>query len=264
MKHVKSLLLGIAFICIGVLGMEHYTCMAKHKQGWSMNKKGRVFYYDENGDKVTKSKIQIGEKFYCFDKDGMQHVGWVKYKNHYCYYNIGAKKKGYLVCNKKINGIKINSKGYAVDNKDKARLLTEANKIVFSITNFKMSKKERYKECFLYIRDKMNWRNLTGFKSNLDDWDQYYASYAIYKGYGDCYTGGCGFAYLATAAGAKKVYAVSSGGHGWAEIDGSFYDPNWSWVMKDVDKYYNVPRSLSGRGGRPSYASHRTYVKRVD
>lgn len=264
MKYIKWLLIGIAFINICVLGLNSSLCVAKHKEGWTMNKKGRVFYYDENGEKVKNGKIQIGKKFYCFDENGMQRVGWVKCKNRYCYFKIGPKKKGYLVCNKTINGIKINAKGYAVDNKDKARLLTEANNIVFSITNFKMSKKEKYKECFLYIRDKIEWRNLTGFKSDLDKWDQYYASYAIYKGYGDCYTGGCGFAYLAAAAGAKKVYAVSSGGHGWAEIDGRYYDPNWSWVSKDVDKYFAVTKDQSGRGGRPSYASHRAYVKRVD
>ena len=98
MKYFKWLLIGIAFINIFLLGVNSSVCGAKHKEGWSMNKKGRVFYYDENGEKVKNGKVQIGKKFYCFDENGMQRVGWVKCKNRYCYFKIGPKKKGYLVC----------------------------------------------------------------------------------------------------------------------------------------------------------------------
>ncbi len=260
----KLLFAGLLFFSLFALNTGTTVQAATHKPGWHMNKKGQVYYYDENGKKVTKKQAQIGNKYYCFDKKGRQHVGWIQQNGHYYYYNIGAKKKGYLVCNKTINGIKLNSKGYAVTNTEKARLLTQANKIVFNITNFKMNQTQKNKACFMYIRDKMNWRNLSGFQKNNSHWDQYYATYALFKGYGDCYTGGCGFAYLATAAGAKKVYAVSSGGHGWAEINGKFYDPNWSKVTNSVKDYFAVPKSLSGRGGRPSWAKHRSYVKRID
>ena len=262
LKMFSLSMLVILYITLFVSCLSISANAAKPKDGWYMSKKGRAYYY-ENGKKVKGQQKQIGKKTYYFDKKGRQHVGWIEYKGHYYYYKIGAKKKGYLICNKTINGIKLNSKGWAVNNKEKARLLAQANKIVFSITNFKMSQNQKNKACFLYIRN-INWRNLTSFKSNLKNWDQYYASYAIFKGYGDCYTGGCGFAYLATAAGAKKVYAVSSGGHGWAEINGRYYDPNWSWISNSVDKCFNVPASLSGRGGRPSWSKHRSYVKRVD
>lgn len=261
---LRLLMFGMLLINLSLLSIGLSSQAANHKPGWVMDKNGRVYYYDEDGKKVTQQQKQIGNKYYYFDKKGRQHVGWMEYKGHYYYYNIAAKKKGYLICNKTINGIKLNAKGFAVNNKDKARLLARANKIVFSITNFKMSQKKKNKVCFLYIRNKTDWRNISGFRRNLKNWDQFYASYAIYKGYGDCYTGGCGFAYLATAAGAKKVYAVSSGGHGWAEINGRFYDPNWSWATKNVNKYFNVPKSLSGTGGRPSWAKNRAYVKRID
>ena len=258
----KMFVIGVLLAGICLLGCNN-TVFAQ-KTGWSMNKKGRVFYYDEEGNKTTGNNVLIGEKYYCFDKKGRQRVGWVRYRGNYYYYNIAPKKKGYLVCKKTVNGIKINSKGIAVSNKDKARLLAAANEIVFSITNFKMNQAKKNKACFMYVRDKLDWRNLTGFRSDLKKWDQHYAGYGIYKGYGDCYTGGCEFAYLAAASGAKKVYAESSGGHGWAEINGRYFDPNCSWSFKNVGKYYNVPASLSGRGGRPSWASHKSYVKRVD
>ena len=264
LKTITMFTLGVIFIniCLLTIGLSAHA--GKHKPGWYMSKKGRVYYYDEKGKKVTKKQAQIGNKYYYFDKKGMQHVGWIKYNGHYYYYNIAPKKKGYRVCNKTINGIKLNSKGWAVNNKDKAKLLAQANTIVFKITNFKMSQTKKNKACFLYIRDKMNWRNISGFRSNNKQWDQFYASYALFKGYGDCYSGGCGFAYLATAAGAKKGYAISSGGHGWARIDGKYYDPNWSWVTKSFDKYFAVTSSESGRGGRPSYTKHTEYVKRID
>ena len=261
---IRLFIFGIVFLIGCIFGNNMLTQAKKHKPGWYMSKKGRVYYYDENSKKVTKKNMQIGKKYYYFDEKGMQHVGWIKYKGHYYYYNIAPKKKGYRVCSKTINGIKLDSKGRAVNNKDKARILAEANKIVFDITSFKMSRKEKNMACFLYIRDKMVWRNLSGFKSNMEKWDQYYAYYAIIKGYGDCYSGGCGFAYLATAAGAKKVYAASSGGHGWAVIDGKYYDPNWSWICKSVDKCFAVPKSRSGSGGCPGWAKNGRYLRRVD
>ena len=236
----------------------------KVKKGWYMSKKGRVYYYDDKGKMVKSSIKKINNKYYFFDKKGKQHVGWIKAGKYYYYFNIAAKKKGYMIKNKTINGIKLDSKGRAVSNKDKARLLARAHSLAFSVTNFKMSQREKNKAVFLYIRNNTDWRNLTGFRSDLDDWAKYYAQYAIFKGYGDCYCGGCGFAYMATAVGAKKVYAVSSGGHGWAKIGDTYYDPNWSWAMKNVDDYFDCPESLSGHNGRPDWAGSGAYVTRVD
>ena len=44
---------------------------------------------------------------------------------------------------------------------------------------------------------------------------------------GDCFGFGCAVAYLADAVGYTS-YAVSSGGHGWAEVNGRVYDANWA------------------------------------
>ncbi|MBO4864652.1 MAG: hypothetical protein J5517_09805 [Eubacterium sp.] len=268
-KMVRILMLAVVFISICFFGLG-ISAQAKSKDktpkpGWYMNKKGRVFYYNDKGKMLKKKKeYKIGKKYYYFDKNGMQRVGWIKYKGYYHYYNIAPKSKGYMVTNKTINGIKIDKKGRAVTNKNKAKILAKANETAFYITNFKMSQNQKNKACFMYIRDKTNWRNLTSFRSDLSDWDQYYATYAIFRRYGDCYTGGCGFAYMAAAVGSKNVYAASSGGHGWAIIDGYFYDPNWSWAMNNVNDYFKVPASLSGHGGRPDWARNGAYKKRVD
>lgn len=47
-------------------------------------------------------------------------------------------------------------------------------------------------------------------------------------GAGNCFSYGAAFAYMAKAIGYKNVYCCNSGGHGWAEVDGLVYDPEWS------------------------------------
>ncbi|HJB27482.1 MAG TPA: hypothetical protein IAA06_01625 [Candidatus Blautia faecavium] len=55
---------------------------------------------------------------------------------------------------------------------------------------------------------------------------------------------------------------ISSGGHGWAEISGKIFDPDWALVSK-ADTYFAMPYSLSGVQGRPNYAPNRVYVAAV-
>ncbi len=246
------------------IGMMPPANARKEKSEWVTTKDGNIYYYNKNGVKSTKKRSNIKGKYYCFNKEGKQRVGWIKFKDHYSFYHIKPGKKGYMVTDQTINGIKINKNGWAVDNLDKAALLAKANTIVSSITNFNMSQAQKNRACFVYIKNNIRWLDLSDFRKDMKDWDRFYANYALFKGQGDCHTDGCGFAYMATAAGAKNVYAVSSGGHGWVEINGSFYDPNWSQHDNNVDKFYNVPKKLSGKDGRPSWASCRVYIKRID
>ena len=264
LRYAKQLMICLLAIGLFIPAATLNVQAKKHKNEWVTTKNGRVNYYDKKGNKVNKKKRHIDGKQYSFDKNGNQRVGWIKYKDHISFYNIKPGKKGYLVTDKTVNGIELDERGYAVSNLDKARLLAEANSIAFNITNFNMTQDEKNKACFMYVRDKTDWRNIGSFQSRNANWDIYYASYGIYKKYGDCYTGGASFAYMATAVGSKNVYAESSGGHGWCTIDGYFYDPNWSWATKSVDKYFKVSGSLSGKSGRPNWARHRTYKKRVD
>ena len=93
------------------------------------------------------------------------------------------------------------------------------------------------------------------------NWDVTYAERIHRDGHGACFEFGALYAYYANAAGAKKASAVSSGGHGWAEVNGRVFDPNWE---KGTGRdYFNMDYSLSGVGGRPNYARSRKYVKRV-
>ena len=71
------------------------------------------------------------------------------------------------------------------------------------------------------------------------------------KGHGNCYAYGAAFAFLANAAGYTDVYAIYSGGHGWAEIDGLIYDPEWSkWhhVYNYFALSYDTPTDQGYKG----------------
>jgi hypothetical protein len=50
---------------------------------------------------------------------------------------------------------------------------------------------------------------------------------------GNCCSYGAAFAYMAKAIGYEEVYVCNSGGHGWAEIDGKVYDPEWGRHRSD-------------------------------
>ena len=67
----------------------------------------------------------------------------------------------------------------------------------------------------------------------------------VYKRQGDCVSYAAAFAYLANAVGMKKVYVICSGGHGWAEIGGKVYDPDWA-LVSSVDSYFAMSYDLSG------------------
>ncbi|MBQ6465227.1 MAG: hypothetical protein IJJ43_03030 [Oscillospiraceae bacterium] len=59
-------------------------------------------------------------------------------------------------------------------------------------------------------------------------WPVVYANDIFVDGAGNCFSFAAAFAYLAKAIGYEEVYACNSGGHGWAEIDGLIFDPEWS------------------------------------
>jgi hypothetical protein len=72
-------------------------------------------------------------------------------------------------------------------------------------------------------------------------------------------------AYLATAIGCENVYAQSSGGHGWAKVDGKYYDPNWAWwgTGGNIYRGFAVPASKSGSNHSPNWVKGAKYSKKI-
>lgn len=222
----------------------------------------KVFYY-ENGKKVTGVK-KIGQKYYYFSDNGIQRTGWQKINGDYYFFKIANAQKGYMQKSQTVNDIKLSKNGKAkltAASTAKLDALIKANKILEKAVKPEMEKSEKLKRSFDYLLKHYQYRGSPIFQLT-GHWELDYALDVFDEGHGSCYAFGAAFAFLANAAGYKNCYAVSSGGHGWAEVGGKVYDPTWSLVDK-THSYYGVSFSLSGRDGRPNYKNARRYVVKI-
>ena len=227
--------------------------------------KGRHYYYNARGKKV-KGKVKIGSRYYFFDKNGIQRYGWKKIKNNYYFFRISTGTTGaYMLTSTTINGIALDASGRASksgSNLRKLKLMTEANKIVEKISRPGMNKMQRLRASFDYVKKQYTYYCWREFR-NTQDWEKDFAEDMFFRGgRGDCVSYAAALAYLANAVGMKKVYVICSGGHGWAEIGGKVYDPDWA-LVSSVDSYFAMSYDLSGVNGRPMYRGNRLYVKKV-
>ena len=203
-----------------------------------------------------------GKKYY-FDSKGVLRTGWRKINKKYYFFRQYNTRAGYMVTSSKVNGIRIRKNGSAVYNKTqlaKLNLMVKASQTVDRVTNNRMTREQKLKACFRYIVS-CNYGDGGDFVGG-SNWDVYYGSRVLSRRRGDCFGFGCAVAYLADAVGYTS-YAVSSGGHGWAEVNGKVYDANWAKVTGKIDWYCGMSYDLSGRGGRPNYKPNRAYVKRI-
>ena len=129
--------------------------------------------------------------------------------------------------------------------------LQRAQAVVASITNDSMTREEKLRVCFDYVKiaygeSKPRVPHYRGM-----DWPVIYANDMFLNGSGNCLSYGAAFAYMAKAIGYEEVYCCHSGGHGWAEIDGLVYDPEWSkWhhVYNYFALSYDTPTDQNYKG----------------
>lgn len=222
----------------------------------------RFFYY-ENGKKVTGLK-EIQNKYYYFAANGIQRTGWQYVNGDYYFFKTGNGEKGWMQKAKTVNGIRLTENGKAElteTSTEKLNVLVRANQVLEKATRPEMGKAEKLQKCFEYLLQHFQYRGSPVFEKTKQ-WEADYALNLFEEGHGNCYAFGAAFAFLANAAGYKNCYAVSSGGHGWAEIAGKIYDPTWS-LIDDENSYYGVSFDLSGRDGRPNYKNARKYVAKI-
>lgn len=247
------------FIAIFLLALVSVSG-AVHKSEW-VDVGGKYYYYNAKGTKL-KGLRKIGNRYYYFDSNCVQRTGWRKISGNYYYFVKSTKTKGYMAKNRTINGVKIGQDGKAILNARslrKLKIMVRCSEIVDSLTNADQSGSQRLKIVFEYAKNHYRPVNIGKFNGS-GDWDMYYAERMLNYGSGDCYCYAAIFAYLADAVGYHKVIVVSSGGHGWAELNGKVYDANWARVIGS-DKCYAVPKSLSGVAGRPAWAKYGYYKK---
>lgn len=252
----------VVFAMLIVLMFTVPVSAAKYKSQWR-NVKGKYYYWNDQGVKV-KGLQMIGGKYYYFDSRCVQRTGWRKVKGDYYYFQKSNGKKGYMRTSTTIDGVKLKKNGKATLTKRSRRklaIMVKCSSVIDSLTNANQTKAQKLKIAFEYAKNHYGAVNIGGFKSG-GDWDMYYAERMLNYGRGDCYCYGAIFGYLANAVGYSNVKVASSGGHGWTEIGGRFYDPNWARVI-GTSKCYAVPASLSGAGGRPNWARYGIYKKNL-
>lgn len=225
--------------------------------------KNQKTYYMLDGKKL-RGLQKIDGKNYYFDLKGVQRTGWQKIDGNYYFFRIANGKIGYMKKSEMINGITLKKNGMAKltkTSKAKLNALIKANKIVEQVTKPNMSRSEKLKKCYQYASKNFRYRGSPTF-NKTSYWEITYALDMFDKGYGSCYSYGAALAFLANAVGYKDCYAISSGGHGWTEINGKVYDISWDLVDKQ-HSYYALSYDLSGIGGRPNYKRARYYIVKI-
>ena len=114
--------------------------------------------------------------------------------------------------------------------------LQRAQAVVASITTDSMSMEQKLRACFDYVKTYREGRPRTPNYTGMD-WPVIYANDIFVNGFGNCCSYAAAFAYMAKAIGYEEVYCCNDSGHGWAEIDGLIYDPEWS-MHHDAYSYY--------------------------
>ena len=123
-----------------------------------------------------------------------------------------------------------------------------ALELVDRITTADMTQEEKLRVCFDYAKD--SFRECSPRFPHLteDGWQIIYANDMFTGDGGNCFSFAAAFAYMAKALGYEEVYACNSGNHGWTEIDGKIYDPEWSLHNGGTDIYALDYDSDVGKG----------------
>ena len=189
-----------------------------HEEGF-VTTDDKMYYY-RDGQMVTNAIVGNEEEGYFYaDENGVIDL-------NYC------------------NGVNIDGQDWNVIN-GKATLaesesdltLNRALQAVAQCTNSSMSKQEKLRAAFDYIKTAY----LEGVRHDPPykelDWPIVYANDIFVYGKGDCFSYGAAFAFMGKALGCSDCYACNSGGHGWAEIEGLVYDPEWDMHYPEYNHF---------------------------
>lgn len=258
----KRLMYCLLVLSFCVFMLPNAVQAKKHKDDW-VRSKGSYRYYDQKG-KIAKGLKKIGEKYYFFDGSGRQRFGWQKIGSNYYFFNRKKAKNGYMFTSQVVNHITLAKDGKAVNvsaNAYRLYALTEAQKLVEAASKPASKKEVKLKKSWDYFQKNYRYRGELAFRGG-SAWDVAYARSVFLTKSGNCYALGATWAYIASACGFEESYAVSSGGHGWAEINGKVFDPSWAKTDRRYS-YYNMDMSMSGKNRIPNYKKAGIYKKKV-
>lgn len=219
-----------------------------------------TFAFNGNKYRLTgglfRSGLQTidGKKYYYDTTGNVQKNGIVGSKNDGYYY---ADKNGAINFNY-VNGVTYKGESWIVSNGKAKKATTKSDIVLFraakevaKATNTSMTKAQKLKACFDYCKKAYKELNprIPHYKGM--DWPIVYANDMFVDGAGNCFSYAAAFAYMAKAIGYTEVYCCNSGGHGWAEIDGKIYDPEWSRHHSDYTYFgldYNKIKNPNYKG----------------
>ena len=220
------------------------------KTGW-LEKKGKWYYLSPASGAMLKGWVQVGSKWYYMNpstgamkkgwlqvrgkwyflntKSGAMQTGWVKHKGKDYYMKDTGVMAVAEVILIKGNYQCFSGNGDWLGNKSNAfaSAYQKALDYLEKNTSYYMTKAEKLRTVFdLYRRftEKNPW--IPHYRG--EDWVEKYANDCFDNRSSNCIGYGATFALMARALGYDNVYACNSLGHGWCEIDGMVYDPEWT------------------------------------
>ena len=231
--------------------------------------KNKRYYLSGSGVMATKW-IHIGDDWFYANKSGAQQNGWVKSGSKW--YWLQADKQGLMLTNALQT---IGDKQYSFDSNGAMRTNAvvdlDNNKVGYATSSGAIASVGVKEDGKLVLRNAQGapltgWQKLRAAFNHIRDdfreynpriphmksvgWETVYADDIFVRRGGNCLSCAAAMAFMAKAAGYENVYACNSGGHGWAEVDGLVYDPEWT--RHNAGNYFARPYSQSGG---PSYAS---------
>lgn len=193
-------------------GASYYFVDGHLRQGYvTINDK--TYYYDAEGNVMKNGIVGSEKEGYCYAND----QGVIDYSVRKAVTDKGA------------DWNVIEGKAYKVKTEADRTLFRAFKEVDKALSGKKnLTKAQKLRACFDYVKDAYIEKNPRIPHYNGMDWPIIYANDMFVRGTGNCFSYGACFAYMAKALGYEEVYACHSGGHGWAEVDGLVYDPEWS------------------------------------
>lgn len=197
--------------------------------------KGKYYFY-KNGVKVKDAWQTVKKKKYYLKKNGEAAVGWNKIGKKAYYFT----DKAVMVKNKKIDRIRLNSKGEASLSK-RANTLILVQSVLDKNTKSTQSKEQKLKACYNYMVKKCGYGPQPVVSGRPSRWEIDYAYKILKDKKGNCYNHAAGFALLARGCGYKAEIIVGKiqkpgetlRDHAWVMIGDKVYDPQTEQDLKD-------------------------------
>ena len=194
---------------ITVNGTSYVFVAGLMRQGY-ITVNGATYYYDSEGTLVKNGIVGNAKDGYRYaDKNG-------KVDMSYC---------GAVTSNGSEWNV-VNGKATKVTS-EYDKTLNRALKLLAKITTSNMTKEQKLRKAYDHVKTAYNEYNPRIPHFHGDNWHLIYANDIFVGGGGNCISYGAAFAFLAKAIGYTDVACCNSGGHGWAEINGKAYDPEW-------------------------------------